>query len=497
MSYYKTHQYNMTPIWRYCRTNETGLSEVIGFVLILGILVLVFSLYLTYSIPAQGRENEIIHMNEIKDEFVTYKVGVDSLWTNRQPDTAMGTTFKLGTTGQMTQGSNSFIPIMQPVGSGGEIVINQRTTSPETITISSQSLVVNASRPPVVVDITGSSTPLVSDPSPPSGITIYVDTILASSSDLQKPYSVQINGIQGWNTYWMASINLTPRFTLVKEYSLVGDPPVLISSDNYVYNHTDMTLSITKGGAKTLDEYIVNANIGKARYSINILDDTYGLRQYVNASGIQFMETSTTPAIYSTANITYLYQDQYSEYASVPLGSLEYRTRNNYWIPQTYYYQMGGVFLSQQDGVSYKLPPAITFTPGSGGIINVSIIAIAYDTGIQQDIGGVSPVQIKTIMKSDSGDVPYAPVNPNTWNMSINITTHDEKTMVMWKEYLNESARSAWPDTYYDVDCITASSDYDCYIEIWGQNSLSDRNIDLKVKTVNLTARLQGLGGIY
>jgi hypothetical protein len=59
---------------------ESGLSEVIGFVLIIGLIVVVASLYLTYGVPAQGRENEIVHMNEIKDQFVGYKLSLDSLF---------------------------------------------------------------------------------------------------------------------------------------------------------------------------------------------------------------------------------------------------------------------------------------------------------------------------------------------------------------------------------------------------------------------------------
>ena len=74
----------MTPNCRDSCTSETGLSEVVGFVLILGVLVLVFSLYLTYGIPAQGRENEILHMNEVKDQFVSYKVSLDSLFNNNK-----------------------------------------------------------------------------------------------------------------------------------------------------------------------------------------------------------------------------------------------------------------------------------------------------------------------------------------------------------------------------------------------------------------------------
>ena len=65
-----------------CR--EQALSEVIGFVLIIGIIMVAFSLYLVYGVPVQGRENEINHMSAINDQFVSYKIGIDSLVTNQQ-----------------------------------------------------------------------------------------------------------------------------------------------------------------------------------------------------------------------------------------------------------------------------------------------------------------------------------------------------------------------------------------------------------------------------
>ena len=128
------------------KRREAGLSEVIGFVLILGLLVAVASLYLTYGVPAQGRENEILHMNDVKDQFVTYKIGLDSLFNNNKVGTAVSNTFNLGTSGGFTQGSISFLPFMSPVSSGGTLAINpvgpnQRVSGDETLNISSHSYI--------------------------------------------------------------------------------------------------------------------------------------------------------------------------------------------------------------------------------------------------------------------------------------------------------------------------------------------------------------------
>ena len=65
-------------------TQDKALSELIGFILLLALLILVASLYLTYVVPANGREAEIAHMDYIKGQFLDYKISTDALWINRQ-----------------------------------------------------------------------------------------------------------------------------------------------------------------------------------------------------------------------------------------------------------------------------------------------------------------------------------------------------------------------------------------------------------------------------
>ncbi len=59
---------------------EDGISEVVGFVIILAVVVAGISLYLTYAVPVQGREDEIREMDGVRAWFVDYKTGMDQLW---------------------------------------------------------------------------------------------------------------------------------------------------------------------------------------------------------------------------------------------------------------------------------------------------------------------------------------------------------------------------------------------------------------------------------
>ncbi|MDD1724253.1 MAG: hypothetical protein LUQ07_03895, partial [Methanospirillum sp.] len=106
------------------RERDDGLSEVIGFILIIGLLVIIASLYMTYMVPAQGREAEIQHMDYIKQQFLDYKINTDALWINNAVGTAITQSIKLGTEQQETSGSFAGFGIMKPVGSTGTLRIN-------------------------------------------------------------------------------------------------------------------------------------------------------------------------------------------------------------------------------------------------------------------------------------------------------------------------------------------------------------------------------------
>lgn len=130
------------------KVNDRGLSEVIGFVLILALVIVAISLWMTYVLPAQGRELEISHMDNVGDWFLDYKIAVDSLWMNNEIGVTDSTTLTLGSKGGNTQTSGLFLPMMQPIGSSGSLAINNTldtmtitTSNNQTFTIPMSSLV--------------------------------------------------------------------------------------------------------------------------------------------------------------------------------------------------------------------------------------------------------------------------------------------------------------------------------------------------------------------
>ncbi|MBP2147103.1 hypothetical protein J2129_002557 [Methanofollis sp. W23] len=105
------------------RQDEEGLSEVVGFVLLLGVLMLALTVYQAYAVPAQGRSDEIVHMNGVKDFFLDYKLALDSLWINNAVTVPVSTALDLGT-GQATA-PNGWLPFLSPTASAGSLSIRE------------------------------------------------------------------------------------------------------------------------------------------------------------------------------------------------------------------------------------------------------------------------------------------------------------------------------------------------------------------------------------
>ncbi|MGB7789043.1 hypothetical protein [Methanoregula sp.] len=109
---------------------DYALSEVIGFILLLGILVTAFALWMVYVVPVNGRVAEITQMNTVKDQFTNYKISLDSLWINspygaswNQNSVTVSTSIDLGTGGGDTQASGLFLPMMNPIPSSATLSI--------------------------------------------------------------------------------------------------------------------------------------------------------------------------------------------------------------------------------------------------------------------------------------------------------------------------------------------------------------------------------------
>jgi hypothetical protein len=112
------------------QNSDLALSEVVGFILLLGVIVAAFALWMTYIVPIEGRENEINQMNSVKDRFTDYKISLDSLWINSpygagydQSGVSLSTSINLGTGGGNTQAGGLFLPLLNPLPSSAVLAV--------------------------------------------------------------------------------------------------------------------------------------------------------------------------------------------------------------------------------------------------------------------------------------------------------------------------------------------------------------------------------------
>jgi hypothetical protein len=475
---------------------EEALSEVIGFILILALIAALASVYLTYVVPAQGREGEIKHMAGINDQFLGFKTGVDSLWINGQTNVPISRTFTLGTLTGVTQGS-FVVPLFQPYASGGMMVVNGRG---ESITISADALAVGFPG-----NNTYDSSPIYYNPD-----SLYLQIL---TTNVTKGGGVVISPGNG---DWYITLNIT-RFINPTPSTAPGVLPTVTTSGgsanritqiqtwintilvpwsenvNSTYSTTSaLTMTLVKNNNATFTNLVIATNVQNNRlYTINLVDDAYGLSP---ALTFPFeiekpLDNSTSPWIvtYYPVNIGYI---PLAVNESHLLGSLEYQSGNNYWIQQDYYYQAGGVFLSQpgdQASVAKVLP--LISVQDTTGIPCVRIVDVAINGG--GNIGGTSPVQVistlNSVIDNRIGNSLLASGTANSRNVTVRIQAQDNQAAQMWNQTFANIKRISGGQSYI----TNTQAGNTATLTIDPNPSSTEYDLIFDYTRVNLTVELQ------
>lgn len=133
--------------------NEIALSEIIGFILLMGLVFVAVSVWVIYVVPATGREDEIQHVNEIKNGFTDYKNLLDNLWLNNETGVTTSTPFNLGTRGGFTQAGGLSLALVEPIPSTGTITIDAGDP-PDTMSIDCSSNLTNVTNTQFPLNLT-------------------------------------------------------------------------------------------------------------------------------------------------------------------------------------------------------------------------------------------------------------------------------------------------------------------------------------------------------
>lgn len=292
--------------------DDVALSEVIGFVMLLALVVVALSLYMVYVVPISGREDEIAQMNRINEQFTDYKFTLDNIRTSVQVNNLSpvmtSTSFNLGTGGGNTQAGGFFLYMLKPASSSATIAINN------------------------------------------TGDTFNID------SSKRANYTAYPN----------------PLVPIIKEFP---------------------------------------------------------------------------------QNIT----------------SLEYRSNNYYWIQQKYSYQLGGVFLTQDDGITYRISPLISFTKSGSNsvVVNIAPVQVVGGGGLSGNGPARVDTRLRILPKYNISTDPYV---SNTW-VNLSVTSKNYATAKMWLNVFNDIAireNLVYNTDYKSGISLVGSTPATAYINITG-----------------------------
>ncbi|HXW98347.1 MAG TPA: DUF2341 domain-containing protein [Methanomicrobiales archaeon] len=415
-----------------------GLSEAVGFILILAVIVMTLSIYLLYLMPAMGRENEISQMSAVKDRFTEFKLNIDTLWTSRECTSDFGPSLSIGSgTGN---GILDFFPFFVPPKGSAALALDQR---PENITITSDSYVIvssggyNESRSLSTTPIT------VNVNTTPTHFYLNLSTI-----DLTTDQGIDVDG-PGWDVF----VNFTPTFYSYNRFNLTLDSHgYVLSTTNWtetVWNSTDITVNTYAGMVPVLSNFAVYRNVtSSTKYTVDLMSPVYGISsKFQNPVYLNLSTNDNAGKLTASYDMRYGYVPLVST-STQPLGSIEFRSNNNYYTPQTYYYQLGGVFLEQQDGSTNEIPPAISLSMvNSSPIVNIGEILVQSGvSGI--NVSGTGPITVTSAV-TDIVTTPLISGNNTRW-VNISIQAASTNASQMWLTTLTGlAAKGGLPATAY------------------------------------------------
>jgi len=264
--------------------NDVALSELIGFILLLGLVLIAMSMYTVYVVPVNGREDEITQMSYVESQFTDYKLMVDTLWTSQLIN---------------VNGANPMYPVL------------------------------NVS-------------PMI------SSTTMKLGT--GGTAQLGGSSLALFNPVPSYGTL---SINTT------------GDTFAIDSSSYH------------------------NSPDNKGEFPINI-------------------------------------------------SALQYSSHNYYWIQQQYTYELGGVFLSQDNGTINRISPLISINNAANNAVTVNIVPVQVFGNQRYSSNG--PIRIDTLQRTPSNyNISSSLYRNNQW-VNISITTPSNATAAMWLSLFNATA---------------------------------------------------------
>ncbi|WP_409199243.1 hypothetical protein [Methanospirillum lacunae] len=429
-------------------TKERGLSEVIGFLMIVSLLTILFSMYLLYVVPIQGRDAEISHMKYITQEFIGLKADIDGLIINNKINLPIARSFELGTLSSVGSGALSILPVSSFIEASGTLMVNEQN---DFLNVMINGSMVNLSGLPPIVS------PPISNPvlelhcnSPSNCPSTPINFTISDryyNITTQERFSINNTTVNIAITY----PNNTPYFT--------GNASLAIPGYQPTYDLVLQTFSNIASRPLIAQKTLIENLTFPCNLTYNLLKDN---ALFPNNSTDYYLinPTEATPSdLYAPHTIT----TKVTEYPP-RIGSLQYESNNRYWVNQNLLYEMGGLFLNQptDGGSSVMLIPSIALTPFQNisqnpdpeyhlkvSINNIRII----DT---EDVSGSVSAQIFSKVDKINQNIIKGTDTPSNLGTSSG-------SSALWKmrEGDEPNARAVWLQFLSDDDRINSSDYFD------------------------------------
>lgn len=400
---------------------EQGLSEVIGFLMIVALLGILFSMYLVYVVPLQGRESEIALMTTIEQTFIDIKMDIDALIINENTDFYTERVIPLGTSAGTTSGALSIIPMQSFSGSSGILSINDVNRGIMGVSMSVPNVEAIPVAPlPGFIDYPNGDH-MVSFTANRLEVRYLTNNLDAFGPAADPPDPEDIITLR--TNEWTAVIQPVPHYSVSEEdieHYLPPTDPVIPGDYWYPQPNIqyDLTISIGKNGNPSVQDFIIARNMANGvPYLVNLYDPAYGLIDSLQHDYQLDILWNNDPD--GDPNTPYRENEPISQLVydpinpvlinpgipidlvgPTPITGLEYQSSNKYWINQKYQYEWGTVFREQDTGTSILIRPPIEISEDINNIIHVKIINI--NTESEQEVGGNLKTPLYTKVNSVS-----------------------------------------------------------------------------------------------
>ncbi|RZN33978.1 MAG: hypothetical protein EF813_10445 [Methanosarcinales archaeon] len=439
-----------------CRmfSDNTAISTVVSFILIIGLLVTVIAFVKVQYVPLWTEDAEARHAREVFIDFSAIPGNIDNLVLANGSITMSQQRIKLGSSGT---------PIVAPGMSYGTLGIVPEDGS---FTVTAAVRNVDISRNTTAGNLTKGCVN-ITNVSSVSSFYIYIGVFKHNGESLSDG-SLYIDIMHQGNRSGRAEITTT--------------------------NDTHLNISVRNSdNFNVIDDLHINADGSDIlNYTIDLLNPRYGFCKVLGDADVPYNLTITNSTSLNGSHIYYIisyneYNRTMEQYTKTTNGTIIYESMNRHFINQQFIYQNGAVFLCQPPSVSMRVAPGITID-NVKNYTRVMIPMVSLGTGRYRTTmisgSGVEELQLELNHTNRSS---FADFN-NTDNVSIRIEP-PEGTPEFRNNYLHEWADyfdAAVNGTRVDAKPVPGDNNSSITITLTGNIHLEIRDLDVEGRISNI-----------